>query len=412
MIQLREYQEHGSTAAAEILRKRHMVYLSWEVRCGKTLTAFATLQKVGAERCLFVTKKKAIKSIQADAEAIGFDAVVINYESLHKVTEAFRYIVVDEAHTCGAFPKPSLRQKLLKKLINVNTYVIFLSGTASPESFSQLYHQFALHPLNPFHQYRNFYAWAKDFVTVREKYVGVGQKVNDYSEANWKKIQPYVKPLMMDRTQAESGFTQTIVEHVLTVRMKESTYAIAEAVAEHGIYEGNTDTILADTAVKRHSKVHQLYSGTVIAEGGTHIIDRTKAKAIARHFAGRKIAVFTVYQAEADMVRQEMPNCTSSPEDFNADPTATYVGQIRSSREGVNLSSAECLVYLNIEHSSLSYLQGRDRATSKDRATPPEVWFVFAENGIEEDIYDVVQTKRDYTLQHFKQWQKLTTRPS
>ena len=71
-MQLRDYQEQGSDEAAAILLKRKMVYLSWEVRCGKTLTAFATLQKLGANRCLFVTKKKAIPSIQNDAELIGF----------------------------------------------------------------------------------------------------------------------------------------------------------------------------------------------------------------------------------------------------------------------------------------------------------------------------------------------------
>ena len=406
MVTLRDYQEQGSTDAAAILRDKRMVYLAWEVRTGKSLTAFATLQKVGADRCLFVTKKKAIKSIEADAAAIGFDAVVTNYESLHKVKETFRYIVVDEAHTCGAFPKPSLRWKRLRALINVNSYVILLSGTPSPESFSQIFHQFALHPLGPFHHYKNFYQWAKDFVTVKKKYVGVGQQVNDYSDADWKRISPFVKPYMLDRTQAESGFTQTIIEDILIVPMKPSTYRMAKAIAKDGIFEGNTDTILADTAVKQHSKLHQIYSGTVIAENGTHIIDRTKVAAIIRKFRGRKIAVFTVFQAEADMVREAIPNCTSSPEEFNADPTATYVGQIRSSREGVNLSTAECLVYLNIEHSSLSYIQGRDRATSKDRATPPEVWFIMAENGVELDIYETVQSKQDYTIKHFKQWQR------
>lgn len=406
MVTLRDYQQQGSTDAAAILREKRMVYLAWQVRTGKSFTAFATLQKVGADRCLFVTKKKAIKSIEADAAAIGFDAVVTNYESLHKVKEPFRYIVVDEAHTCGAFPKPSLRWKRLRALINVNSYVIFLSGTPSPESFSQLYHQFALHPLGPFHQYKNFYQWAKDFVTVKKKYVGVGQQVNDYSDADWKRISPFVKPYMLDRTQSESGFNQTIIEDILIVPMKHATYTIAKAIAKDGIFEGNTDTILADTAVKQHSKLHQIYSGTVIAENGTRIIDRSKVHAIMRKFQGRKIAIFTVYQAEADMVRDMIPNCTNSPEEFNDDPTATYVGQIRSSREGVNLSTAECLVYLNIEHSSLSYIQGRDRATSKDRATPPEVWFVMAENGVELDIYKTVQSKQDYTIKHFKQWQK------
>jgi len=76
--ELRDYQIELSDKAAKILLSKRMVYLSMQVRCGKTLTAFATLQKVGATICLFVPKKTAITSIQKDAEAIGFDPEVVN----------------------------------------------------------------------------------------------------------------------------------------------------------------------------------------------------------------------------------------------------------------------------------------------------------------------------------------------
>ena len=409
MIDLRPYQTDISKQAAEILSKRKIVYLAMEVRTGKTLTAFATLQKIGANRCLFVTKKKAIPSIQNDAELIGFDAEVVNYESLHKVKERFKYIVIDEAHCIGAFPKPSLRAKQLRAIIDQNTYLILLSGTPSPESFSQLYHQFWVHPLSPFAQYGNFYKWAKVFVNIGVKYIGTGQTTNDYSNAKYKDIAMFTKPLMLNYTQAEAGFTQQIIEDILIVPLQKSTYKLIKSVKDHGIYEGKTDVILADTGVKQQSKVHQLCSGTVITENGVHIVDNTKVKAIQRKFAGRKIAIFTVYQAEMDMVKELIQNCVSTPEAFNTDPTATFVGQIRSSREGVNLSSADCLVYLNIEFSSLSYIQGRDRATTKDRTTPPEVWFIMAEGGIESDIYNTVMKKQDYTLKHFKKWKAPTS---
>lgn len=130
MIELRDYQHDISDRAAEILRKYRMVYLSMQVRTGKTFTAFGTLQKIGADRCLFVTKKKAIVSIQKDAEAIGFNATVTNYESLHKVKERFKYIVVDEAHCC--FVGNTIVDGIKIKDVNVgdslNTFN-FASGT-------------------------------------------------------------------------------------------------------------------------------------------------------------------------------------------------------------------------------------------------------------------------------------------
>jgi hypothetical protein len=398
----REYQTEISDKAAHLLRTRRIAYLAMEVRTGKTLTAFWTLQKVGATRCLFVTKKKAIKSIEKDADSVGFDAVVINYEQAHKVTERFDFIVIDEAHCVGAFPKPAGRFKDLRKLIDQNTKLILLSGTPSPESYSQLYHQFALHPCGPFSEWPTFYAWARRFVTVKPKYVGQGMPINDYSNARYNEFSMLVKPLMLTYTQQQAGFTQEIIEYVHTVEMNAHTYQIAKAILNDGVHRGNTDMVLADSGVKVQSKLHQIYSGTVIGEEKAHIFDRTKAVYIRDTFKGSKIAVFTKFQAEAEMMAGVFLEITSSPEEFNASPHAVFVGQIQSSREGVNLSTADCLIYLTPDFSALSYLQGRDRASYMGRTTPPEVHWIFAKGGIEAEIYERVRNKEDYTLKHFK----------
>lgn len=401
-MEYRPYQIEISDNAAEILKQKRIVYLAMEVRTGKTITAFLTLQKVGASECLFVTKKKAIASIQADAVSVGFNADVVNYESLHKVEKRHRYIVIDEAHCIGSFPKPSGRWKELKRLIDQNSYVILLSGTPSPESYSQLYHQFSIHPCGPFAEWKNFYQWAKRFVTVKPKYVGQGLPINDYSNARYNEFRPLVSKLMISYTQKEAGFTQEIIEYIHEIDMKRSTYAIAGAILKDGVYRGANDMVLADSGAKVQSKLHQVYSGTVIGESETHVFDTTKAEYIRDRFAGRKIAIFTKFQAELQMVSDMFPVVTSSPESFNTDPDAVFVGQIQSSREGVNLSSAECLIYLTPDFSALSYLQGRDRASHMGRKSPPEVHWIFAKGGIEQKIYDTVKNKEDYTLKHFQ----------
>jgi len=207
---------------------------------------------------------------------------------------------------------------------------------------------------------------------------------------------------MFDYTQAQAGFEQEIKEVVHTVKMNRTTYAIANAILSDGIFNGREDVVLADSGVKVRSKLHQIYSGTVIGEEQVHIFDMTKAHYIDRTFVGRKIAIFTKFQAEAEMLARVFTHWTNSPEVFNADPTQTYIGQIQSSREGVNLSSADFLIYLTPDFSALSYLQGRDRATYKGRPTPPEVHWIFAEGGIEAEIYARVIRKEDYTIKHFK----------
>ncbi|RZJ91601.1 MAG: hypothetical protein EOO20_04770 [Chryseobacterium sp.] len=75
--------------------------------------------------------------------------------------------------------------------------------------------------------------------------------------------------------------------------------------------------------------------------------------------------------------------------------------QIVSGREGISLSKADYLVYINIDFSSLSYWQSRDRLTTMDRKTN-DVFWVFAKDGIEDYVYNSVIKKKDYTSSVFK----------
>ena len=158
MVKLRNYQEEISSNAVEILKACGLVYLAMECRTGKTITALSVARKYGAKSVLVISKIKAIPSIRADYEALrpSFSLDVINYESASKAKGAYDLVLLDEAHTLGAFPKPSKRTQVLKELC-AGLPIIFMSGTPTPESYSQLYHQFFVSSFSPFKEYANFY---------------------------------------------------------------------------------------------------------------------------------------------------------------------------------------------------------------------------------------------------------------
>ena len=95
-------------------------------------------------------------------------------------------------------------------------------------------------------------------------------------------------------------------------------------------------------------------------------------------------------------------NLTQSPEEFNKRSDLIFFSQIQSGREGVNLSTADAIVRLNIDFSSVSYQQARARMQSKDREKEALLYWIFAENGIESKIYDRVINKQDYTISYFR----------
>jgi hypothetical protein len=59
------------------------------------------------------------------------------------------------------------------------------------------------------------------------------------------------------------------------------------------------------------------------------------------------------------------------------------------------------LIYYNIDFSAKNYWQSRDRLTTMQRKSNNVFW-IFAENGIEEKIYNSVLNKKNYTLSVFK----------
>ena len=176
-----------------------------------------------------------------------------------------------------------------------------------------------------------------------------------------------------------------------------------EKVQRYLVVEGKNEVILADTSVKLMMKLHQLYSGTIKFESGNSmVLDLTKAEFIKSQFATAKIGIFYKFKEELNALSQVFgaENLTTDLSVFESTDKNIAL-QIVSGREGISLKQADCLVYYNIDFSATSYWQSKDRMTTIDRKFN-KVYWVFTIGGIEEKIYEVVQQKKDYTLNFFK----------
>ena len=402
LFKLRPYQLEISEKAVNILNKNKIVYLSMEVRTGKTLTALNIANLYKAKNVLFLTKKKAIKSILDDYSNFNFtfDITVLNDESIHKLGLDFDFVIHDEHHRFGAFPKPNKSAKIFKQKYS-NFPMVFLSGTPFPESYSQVFHQFWVSNYSPFKE-NNFYKWAKSYVNVKLKYLGYAN-VNDYSEANYDKIKPIIDKYLVTFTQKQAGFETNVNENILYCDMNSLTYDLCEKLKNDLVIEGKNEVVLADTSVKLQSKLHQLYSGTVKFESGKRkVLDYSKAEFIKERFKNNKIGIFYKFKAEYDALKEiYKDNLTDNLEEFNTSDKNIAL-QIVSGREGISLRNADYLVYYNIDFSAVSYWQSRDRLTTMERKNN-DIFWIFSRNGIEEKIYKSVQNKKDYNLKIFKQ---------
>jgi hypothetical protein len=404
-IELRDYQKSIVSKASEIINEHGFVYLAMEVRTGKTLTSLSICDNLpNVEHVLFLTKKKAISSITQDADKLcpSYALFVMNYESIHKLPQVkWDVIICDEAHSMGAFPKPSLRAMQVRDLVrDSNSRVILLSGTPTPESYSQMFHQVYGIGSNPFKKYSNFYRFADDYVNKTQKKIN-GMIVNDYSNGHQTIIDAML-PYTIRWSQQDSGFVVKTTEEILRVDLEESTYKLISRLKKDLVISGKSEVILGDTPVKLMSKLHQLYSGTIKFESGkSMVVDLSKAKYIKERFKYRKIGIFYKFKEELNALQQVFGDSLTTELSVFEDTDKSIALQIVSGREGISLKKAECLVYYNIDFSATSYWQSRDRMTTKDRLEN-EVYWIFSNGGIEDLIHKAVSKKKDYTVSHFK----------
>lgn len=406
LVRYRKYQQEIIDKGTEVIKKHGFLYLAMEVRTGKTLTSLGICRELSVSNVVFLTKKKAIGSIQSDYEMLNpdYELTIINYESMHKVdVDGVDVLICDEAHGMGAFPKPSKRAKDVSDILRrYSPKVILLSGTPTPESYSQMYHQVYGIKGNPFSSYKNFYRFSDDYVNKKQRKIN-GLMINDYSDG-LPTILDAMKPYTISFSQKEAGFKVDTREHVLEVELEPITYQIASQLKKNLVVEGKDETILADTPVKLMMKLHQIYSGTIKFESGnSKVLDYSKARFIKEKFAGKKIGIFYKFKEELNALKEVFGKKTLTTElsVFKDTDCKVIALQIVSGREGISLREADALVYYNIDFSATSYWQSRDRMTTKDRLES-DIYWVFSKGGIEKEIYKAVSKKKDYTITHFK----------
>jgi hypothetical protein len=406
-MQFRPYQQTIIEDGTKRLSRLRIIMLAMEVRTGKTLTSLGIADKMDITSVLFITKKKAISSIEADYKLLkpNYSLKVTNYESVHKVSASdYDLIIVDESHSMGAFPKASVRTKRIKEIVG-KKYCILLTGTPTPESWSQIFHQFWISDFTPFIE-KSFYKWAKVYVDVTKRKIN-GYDVNDYTAANQNLIRQKVSKHIISFSQSEAGFTSKVNEHILHVEMKPTTYKLVKTIEKDRVYEGkNGGVILADTPVKLLQKVHQLYSGTIkLEDGSSATIDNSKGVFIKKKFQGKKIGIFYKFKEELKLLQSVFgEQVTTELDEFNT-TNKNIALQIVSGREGISLSKADYLVYFNIDFSATSYWQSRDRLTTKERQTN-DVYWIFSKGGLEDKIYRQVQDKKSFTTKHYERVSK------
>jgi len=440
-MQLRDYQLKVLEQAKPIIDRYNLVYLALDTRLGKTFISLFLASEYGVN-VLFITRKKVLKSIEKDYKLSGLNLnlKIVSMDSLHLITQseimAVDVIIIDEAHNFGMYPKPSLRTLNLRK-ITEGKKCILLSATPCPESWSQIFHQlWGCNFKDLFITgYKNFYGWAREYVKMidveyvfydnegnkqivvkREfpkKHVNTGFATNDYSIALMDKIKPKIDPYLISMTQSEAGFAFTeFDEQIINCEMPEGLRGLYDKLLKDQYVKltikGIEYEIIADTSAMLMSKLHQLCGGSVINSNGDVIkLSYYKMNKLDKILeTNKKVAVFYKFIGEYELIQsyadyKGIP-ITTDWQEFNAMESGIFLSQFLSGREGINLETANCLVFYNIDHAYLSYYQTKNRIQKIDREHRPKLIWLFTKDGLEQRIYKSVCKKKNYTTKMFE----------
>ena len=107
MFKLRDYQVDLAEQCRAKLKEHKICIMNVAVRVGKTHCALNIASDYN--NVLFITKKKAISSIEDDYKTANhsFNITIINYESLHKIQGVFDLVICDESHNLATYAKRS-----------------------------------------------------------------------------------------------------------------------------------------------------------------------------------------------------------------------------------------------------------------------------------------------------------------
>lgn len=407
-FELRPYQKEIIPKGIAVLKKHYIVFLTARERAGKTLPALGIMKDAGFEKVLCITTVNAAIDIR-NAHSQFFpdlNADITNYESAHKFLakkDEYQCIWVDESHKLGQAPKPAKVVETVKTICQ-NKYIIYSTATPSGEGYHKLYHQFFISSASPLLAYKNFYAFAREFINVKTIKVQ-GRDIRVYNDVNFAKLWPVIKHVFITWTREDAGFKIDAEDKILTVKMSDEAIAIFNKLKKDKIYtDSSGDVATINGGAELLNKLNQIGSGTLkyddVPDG--KIIDVSKAVFIKSYFHGKKLAIFYKYIAEGKLLHSFFPNHTNDAAEFNRRNDLVFIGQVKSYCEGVDLSTADCLVNYNIEFSATVYSQSRARILSKERDKPAPVYYIFAEHGIDHKIYQAVSNKLNFTWTYYK----------
>ena len=368
-VVLMPHQQKALGETLEVVSRLGMAMLAGETRTGKTLVALSVCKEVGG-RWLFITKKKAIPSIEGDIKALWGDeehgGTVINYERLKGLEGGFSCVIVDESHNfVSSFPKEPVARREVRRLVG-DGLVVVMSGTPAIEGSAKLYGQMTLGKRGPWTDYGTFYQWWFERGHYKNGRVcggygvsgaikSMGARVNkwdnkpspDYAQVHEERVLAEVEPYVVRMTRSEGGYA-VVNATIIPVELRNDAIAglIGSLLSRKMCKE--LGLVLDKGPAQVLQCCHMLAGGTFKRDGEADVLPERydpyyRARWISGGMkSGRTYAILTAYIEERSLVagylRLAGHKVFDSLDELRDEGDGCFVGSLSSLSEGVDMS--------------------------------------------------------------------------
>lgn len=417
-MQLYDYQRIAVEQAKEILQQHGIVYLAMGMRTGKTITSLSIANEMQCRNVLVLCSNKNVERAFAETiDKCGFQ-MNLDISTHHPITinkfsnQMYDCIIVDEAHNFKAYPQTNSRQKALRNIVlsnrkkGNNPYIILLSGTPTPESYSDLFHQ--LWSVGK-ETHKNFYLFAKEFVNVKEKRVNATQIIKDYSDCKQEYLQS-LEHLFVVVSQENAGI-KTQKNFIQYKTNNNITELISELISTKTLAINDT-IIYADNNSREMQIIRQLCGGFVYKDDKTYIeVSTAKIKAIKELMNKyKKILIYYYYQAEREILLKHLQDKVTEDLDIAKNSDKHFIAQMTSMREGITFPECEAIIYYNIDFSAITFLQSQERASLHHKDKVDIIHLISSSfpskkalgKSFEQLVLEVLKHKKRFTDSHYE----------
>ena len=388
------HQIQKSREALAIIKELGICLIQGEPRSGKTLTSILVAEElIDVSRVLVLTKKNAIsgfkKFINEDLRCTYY---VTNYEQVKKLKkEDYDFVILDESHSLGAFPKPSLRTKAIRELA-YDKKVLLLSATPTVESLNAIFHQCFITKYNPF-DFKNFYAFHKEFGVPSSIFIS-GRELKDYKKSKPELLKE-IDNFRIIISQTEAGINLQATDELHYIELDDRTKKMYNHLQKNKIikfYDVNNEVIelICDSTMKLRTSLHSLEGGTVKMNDKYYEVGNLeKIEYIKKHFGDTEdISIMSHFVHERELLKKHFKNAVIYSSNANA--------------EGVCLAHSKHFIIYSSDYSGAKHIQRRERIININGSNTLKVIFLLVKSAISQQVYAATSKKLDFNNAMFK----------